>query len=136
MSRMMPVIKGRQSDQNGFVLPLTMILSLILLAFVFHALLVLTSDRKFYQHSYAQFQLQQIRECALIDFEHELEQRSLSGQGTLIYRNGTVAFNVTENKETVIIKFKVITDDRKEIDQITYSKKSGKPIKWSEQLNQ
>ncbi|MCO7126832.1 ComGG family competence protein [Sporolactobacillus shoreicorticis] len=128
------MIKGWKNNQNGFVLPLTMILSLILLAFVFHALLILNSDRKFYQQSYAQFQLQQLRECALIDFERELA--SLTEQGTFVYRNGTVQFNITEIEDHVIIRFTLITDDRKEIDQMTYSKKSGKPIKWMERLIQ
>jgi hypothetical protein len=131
---MMPVIQYK-NNQKGFILPLTMILSLMLLAFVFHALLLLTSDRQFFQQSYNRFQFQQLRECTLSDLKREMKQKTLPNEGTFVYHKGTVHFIVTENEDSVTIKFTISTDENKEIDQIIYSKESGKPINWLERLN-
>lgn len=124
-----------KNNQNGFILPLTMILSLMLLAFVFHALLLLTSDRQFFRQSYSRFQLQQLRECTLSDLKREMQQKTLPNKGTFLYHNGTVQFIVTENDDSVTIKFTILSGESQEIDQIIYSKESGKPMNWLERLN-
>ncbi|MET1247681.1 competence type IV pilus minor pilin ComGG [Sporolactobacillus sp. STCC-11] len=134
MLRMMPVIHNN-TNQKGFILPLTMILSLMLLAFVFHALLLLTSDRQFFRQSYSRFQLQQLRECTLTDLKREMKQKTLPNKGTFLYHKGTVQFIVTENVDSVTIKFTILGGESQEIDQIIYSKESGKPINWLERLN-
>jgi hypothetical protein len=131
---MMPVI-DHKNNQEGFILPLTMILSLIMLAFVFHALLLLNSDRQFFRQSYSRFQLQQLRECTLSDLKREMEQKTLPNEGTFVYHKGTAQFIVTENENSLTIKFTISTGENKEIDQIIYSKESGKPTNWLERLN-
>ncbi|MDN3956432.1 competence type IV pilus minor pilin ComGG [Sporolactobacillus laevolacticus] len=122
-------------SQRGFILPLTMILSLLLLAFVFHALLLLYSDRQFFRQVHTQFQLQQLRECVLNDLEQKIKEKTLPSQGTVVYHKGTVTFSATESGGLLKVKFTLSDNQSKETDQMTYSMESGEPVNWLERID-
>ncbi|BBN99130.1 competence type IV pilus minor pilin ComGG [Sporolactobacillus terrae] len=129
-------MKGKVlNNQQGFILPLTMILSLVFIAFIFHALFLLQSDRTFFQHTQTHFVLQQLRECALNDFQQKLEQDALPDEGTFNYHNGTVQYIVTEDSAFVTINFTVHYGDEREIDRIVYDRESGNPVRWLERIS-
>lgn len=122
-------------NQKGFILPLTMILSFLLLAFVLHAILLLNSDRNFFSQSYTQFHLQQLRECALVDFHRHIEEKTLPENGTLEYEGGTVTFTTTEQDDSYQIQFTITDGQTKEKNKICYLKQSGQPIYWLDKLD-
>ncbi|GAY75290.1 competence type IV pilus minor pilin ComGG [Sporolactobacillus inulinus] len=123
------------NNQQGFILPLVMILSLVLITFIFHALFLLQSDRTFFQHAQTHFVLQQLRECALNDFQQKLQQGDLPHEGSFNYHKGTVQYIVTEDSAFVTINFTVQYGDEREIDRIVYDRESGNPVRWLERIS-
>lgn len=121
--------------QSGFIFPLTVIISMILLAFVFHALLLLNSEREFVQSAWTAFQLQQIRENALADFEEQIKSDALPVSGSLLYESGTVTYSALEEDDRLEITFTVIADRHSETNRIIYQLPDGRPIEWYERIS-
>ncbi|GGL61467.1 competence type IV pilus minor pilin ComGG [Sporolactobacillus putidus] len=125
----------KSNHQNGFMLPLTMILSLLLLAFVLHAVLLLDSDRNFFQASYNSFQLQQLRECVLVDIDGQIQQKTLPEKGSIVYDKGTANFRTNKSGDNLEIVFTITSAQSKETDKIVYSLASGRPVGWLERTD-
>ncbi|WP_332237702.1 competence type IV pilus minor pilin ComGG [Sporolactobacillus sp. KGMB 08714] len=126
---------SENNHQKGFMLPLAMILALILTAFVLHAVLLLDSDRNFFQASYSAFQLQQLRECALADINEQIQKKTLPEKGSFVYDKGTINFRTNQVGDNLEILFTIISDQGKETDQIVYSLSSGRPVGWLERTD-
>ncbi|MFC6387610.1 competence type IV pilus minor pilin ComGG [Sporolactobacillus kofuensis] len=125
----------RFQNENGFVLPLTIMLSVILLAFVIHSVLLLNSDRQFFQQTNTRYQLQQIRESVLVDIENQMKEKKLANQGTFVYHKGTVTYTVNDNGSQLSLTLTISVDHSQEVDRIIYSKESGKPLSWLERID-
>ncbi|MCI1882784.1 MAG: ComGG family competence protein [Sporolactobacillus sp.] len=119
-------------DSRGFILPLTVILSVIVVAAVLHAVFVLQSEQRFYRSAYQDFQLRQLRECAMQDIRVGLREHALPEDGRLSYDKGTVHFIVTaEQEERVKVIFTVVTDSASETDEMVLDA-SYHIIEWTE----
>lgn len=120
------------TNQRGFILPLTMILSLLLITLVLHAVMLLNSDRAYFQASFASFQLQQLRESALADIDEQIQKKTLPENGTFVYDRGTAIFRTNKSRDNLEVLFTIMSDQSKETDKIIYSLASGRPIDWLE----
>ncbi|RYL90986.1 hypothetical protein EWI07_10955 [Sporolactobacillus sp. THM7-4] len=122
-------------NQKGFILPLTMILSLLFLALVAHAIFLLNSDQVFYRSVISSFQLQQLRECALTDFNDQIQKNSLPETGSFVYDIGTVSYKTVTDGDQLTVLFTITSRDGKETNKMTYSLADGRPIDWIERTD-
>ncbi|RYM02198.1 hypothetical protein EWH99_11245 [Sporolactobacillus sp. THM7-7] len=129
------VTKMKNHDQGGFILPLTMILSLLLLAFVMHAIFLLNSDRGFYQSVVADFQLQQIRKCAIADIGRAVQKKLLPEHGSFVYDRGTASYKTAEAGDRLDVTITIAAGQSRETDKITYRLTDSRAIDWIERID-
>ncbi|MCL1630378.1 ComGG family competence protein [Sporolactobacillus sp. CPB3-1] len=127
-------MNNRLRNQNGFILPLSVILSVLLLAFILHSIIQLNSDRKYYHYASLQFTFQQLRECALIDLQRKINQDILNQEGSFNYRQGTVSYHVEESTDSLIVTLTISARESNEVDKVTFSKESKKMTNWLERI--
>jgi hypothetical protein len=123
------------TNQNGFILPVTLFVSTLLIAFVFHAIFLMASDRNFFQSSYAHFQIQQLRENALAEIGERVRSTSLPESGHFSYDSGTVTFTALKGSDQVAVTFTVYSGQNTETDRIIYRLPDGQPVTWFEKAN-
>lgn len=117
---------------RGFILPLTMMLSLLIVMAVLHALFLLETDRSFYQAVRTHTELQEIRECALSDIDRGVKEKTLPEEGSFVYDRGAASFRTVTEGERLDIFLEITAGDHREYDQITYSLTESRPIEWIE----
>lgn len=121
--------------QGGFILPLTMIFSLMALALVLHAILLLNSDRSFFQSAYSDFQLRQLRENTLAEIDRSVQEKTLPESGSIVYDRGTATFRKSETANGLEIKFTVNFGKSAETDKIVYDQSHKEMIGWQERID-
>ncbi|TCP31156.1 ComG operon protein 7 (ComGG) [Scopulibacillus darangshiensis] len=81
------------TNEKGFILPLTMTISLILIIFVLHSLVLYQSDRRFIKERLVSFELNELIQLAAFDLEDRIEDNTLASSGKLIYSKGFVLYD-------------------------------------------
>lgn len=122
-------------NQRGFMLPLTMIFSLMSLVLVLHAILLLDSDRSFFHSAYTDFQLRQLRENALSEIDQSVRGKTLPEHGSFVYDTGTAAFTTSETESKLEVKFTVSFGTDSETDKIVYDLNGKDIIGWQERID-
>ncbi|WP_100488603.1 competence type IV pilus minor pilin ComGG [Sporolactobacillus pectinivorans] len=121
--------------QDGFILPLTMIFSLMALALVLHAILLLNSNRSFFQSVYSDFQLRQLRENTLAEIDRSIQEKTLPESGSIVYDIGTATFKKYETVNGLEVKFTVNVGKNAETDKIVYDQSNKEMIGWQERID-
>lgn len=112
-----------------------MIISFLLLAFVLHAILLLSSDQQFFHAAFVSSQLEQLRENALTDIDRQVQKQTLAKQGHFDYDRGTATYQSTESGGLLEVKFTLFFEEEQETDKITYQMSDKKPVKWLERTD-
>lgn len=121
--------------EEGFILPLAIILSLLFAAFVIHQINLLESDRQFFHERKNYFQHSLLLQSASTKLLSQLEKLdTIDEDGLLHFELGTVFYRVTtQNELTVTIQFTSytsLTGERRAT--AIYGLNTHSIIKWTE----
>lgn len=122
------------TDEKGFILPIVMMIDFLLIAFVIQAVILLNSDRHFFQSYMTAFQFQQLRNSAVADIRDLAGKKTLPASGTFIYDLGKAEYETNASGQTVTIHLTLTSGGQTESDQFDYGMNKGGIIKWREKI--
>lgn len=121
-------------NQRGFVLPLTMIMSFILLFFTVHAILSYQYDRSFAQKRAMSFELNELIQMATVDLEKLAKEDHIESSGKLVYTTGNVQYHTNKVNGTVWKIAMIATNHEgfRHSNTFYYDSEKGGIVKWAE----
>jgi hypothetical protein len=118
------------------MLPLTMVVSVLILSLVIHGIFLLDSERHFFQSSYSVFQLRQLRENAFSELSHAVQEKTLPEKGSFHYEGmGMVTYIVVSNGAETVINLSLKSSSRSQTDQVVFDPETAKITRWQEAIN-
>lgn len=124
------------NNSRGFMLPLTMVISILTLSLIIHSIFLLDSERHFFQSTYAVFQLRQLRENAFSELKQAVKEKTLPETGRFIYDEaGTATFTVTTDGTQKVINVRLETDLSSQTDQVVFDSETAVITRWQEAIN-
>ncbi len=117
------------------MLPLTMVVSILILSLIIHSIFLLDSERHFYQSAHAVFQLRQLRENAFSELGRAVKEKTLPEKGSFHYDGtGTVTFTVVSDGAEKVINLLLKSSDRSQTDQVVFDPETARITRWQEAI--
>lgn len=137
----------RTRNQDGFILPLTMIIIFLLFSFLLYEIKAYQSEKQFLYYREEMFTVNDLMQMAAVDLEQRFAA-SLPDKnyGTFDYINGKVSYTISQPpkdadlpgsspQDVIYITLKAQADNEGEhVSFAYYDKKKRKIIRWAEQL--
>jgi hypothetical protein len=119
--------------QEGFITPLTMVISFILLSAVMHQIQVLEQEREFLEEEKQVFLMEQLLQIGTTDMLGIISSTELD-RGEFDYEHGSVTYQVIEaTDEEIIVKLQAVTKHgRKNQAILFYNVKNKQLSEWRE----
>jgi hypothetical protein len=107
--------------KNGFITPLTLVISFILLSTILHQIKTLEQERLFLMEEKQVFLLEQLLQMATTDMLEMLKASTNLIEGTFDYEHGTVTYQILEKtNEEVRVRLRAFTDQGRKNQVILY----------------
>ncbi|KFN02071.1 competence protein ComG [Bacillus clarus] len=119
--------------QNGFAMPGTLILLLLLFSFLIYETNMLLSDKKFYMEAEQKFLLEEIADQAVSDIKKDLQQKNNDDTFLFMYEHGEVSGKYMFENDVVFVVLQCVTRQKYFYTaSFRYSKKYNNIFDWRE----
>ncbi|MFC7394262.1 competence type IV pilus minor pilin ComGG [Scopulibacillus cellulosilyticus] len=121
--------------QNGFILPLTVIIVSIFTFFLLHMIIACQMDRDFLRERLSLFEFGELSQLAKTDILAKIKEKDFPKDGSMHYEIGNVDYQtkkVNENVIEVTLSMQKNTTKQKQI--FYFDVKQSQIVKWVEGL--
>lgn len=123
-------------NSYGFMLPLTMAVSVLILSLILHGIFLLNSERHFFQSAYTVFQLRQLRENAFSELGLAIKEKSLPASGSFDYDGtGMATFVVvSDGGAEKVVNLLLNNGSSSQTDQVVFNSETAEISRWQEAI--
>ncbi|MED1409554.1 MULTISPECIES: competence type IV pilus minor pilin ComGG [Bacillus] len=119
--------------QDGFALPGTIILLVLLTSFLMYETNMLLSDKKFYIEIEQKFFMEELVDRAIADIKKDLQQKEKNDTFLFQYEKGKVSGKYVFENDVIIISLQCVTKQKVfYVVSFRYRKKDNKIFDWVE----
>ncbi|MED0984072.1 competence type IV pilus minor pilin ComGG [Bacillus paramycoides] len=119
--------------QDGFALPGTIILLVLLTSFLMYETNMLLSDRKFYIEIEQKIFMEELVDRAIADIKKDLQQKEKNDTFLFQYEKGKVSGKYVFENDVIIISLQCVTKQKVfYVVSFRYRKKDNKIFDWVE----
>lgn len=122
-------------SENGFILPITMMISCLFLLFILHAIVMLDNQQRFYHAYEDKVQLTTLRENVLTQVNQKIQEQSLDAHGHFDDLGGTADYSCTANNGLLHVTLSLHSGRAQETDEMDYLEANGQPSNWVERTS-
>lgn len=126
------LIKQCARSENGFILPITMMICCLFLLFVLHAIVMLDNQQRFYHAYEDKVRLITLRENVLTLINQKIHEQSLESHGHFDDVGGTADYAYTSSNGLLHVTLSLHSGRAQETDEMDYLEASGQPSNWVE----
>ncbi|HEU5140503.1 MAG TPA: competence type IV pilus minor pilin ComGG [Bacillales bacterium] len=121
----------RKNDEEGFILPVTLMITFLMFAFVLHEMKMYEAEKQFIKAREEMMILEGLMRKAVYDVEKGVPEYD---HGTLVYADGKVKYNVDFRMGNVLVLTLVAVshDGGKHVSHAFYDKIKQKIVRWEE----
>ncbi|WP_141604261.1 competence type IV pilus minor pilin ComGG [Terrilactibacillus laevilacticus] len=118
-------------NEDGFVLPLCVIISFLIIAFALHAVILLQNEQEFKKESDLSLRFNEVTQLGLFDIKKNLAKNELPTSGSFIYDDGIVNFQMTKSTDKELEVFVTVSiDGHEQKNKFYYDTEKGGITKW------
>lgn len=126
----------RKGNEDGFILPLTMVIIFLICAFLLHEIKMYEAEKRFLQTREDLFVTDQMMQMAVVDLKVRLHHSNFKG-GTFLYKKGTVRYSIKNttgsNMLCITLRAKANSGGL-HVSRMYYDKMKQKIVRWEEGL--
>ncbi|WP_196220244.1 competence type IV pilus minor pilin ComGG [Terrilactibacillus tamarindi] len=118
-------------NEDGFVLPLCVIISFFIIAFALHMTILLQNEQEFKKESDLSFRFNEVTQLGLFDIKKNLAENELPTSGSFIYDDGIVNFQMANSTNIEREIFMTVSiDGHEQKSKFYYDTEKGGITKW------
>lgn len=127
-------LKSRHMNENGFILPVTMILLFIVTSSLFHQISIYEREKRFHFELEQKYNIDHMLQMATVDLITLVKTDEIVASGMFDYTKGKIYYWIlAEDDEMIQIEFTVLTDKNRQRNvEMIIDKNQYNVINWLE----